>query len=338
MADARKKQLAFNIIDFLRTSSEDGTVKEDDKESMEVAIQCIAESFGVDPDSTEDQAAYSIKPASLLNLLDVLAKTRSKTTGAAAAPAPAAAAASSAPSGDDKQKAEALKAEGNALMSKKQHQAAIDKYTEAIKLDPNPVFYSNRAAAWGALGKHEQAAEDAERAIDLDPSFSKGYSRLAHAQFSLGNYQKAVDAYEDGLKIDPSNANMKASLATAKTRLAEQAPSSSDLRDAAPSAGAGAGGMPDLSSLASMLGGAGGGGGGGMPDIAAMMRNPQMMAMAQQMMSNGGLERLMANPQLRQMAENMQGGGGMPDFNALASDPAMRDLAQQFMGGGGQGR
>lgn len=115
----------------------------------------------------------------------MLAKTRSKTTGAGAASAPAAAApaaaaaSSAASAAEDKKKAEALKAEGNALMSKKQHQAAIDKYTEAIKLDPNPVFYSNRAAAWGALGKHEQAAEDAERAIDLDPNFSKGYSRLA---------------------------------------------------------------------------------------------------------------------------------------------------------------
>jgi small glutamine-rich tetratricopeptide repeat-containing protein alpha len=44
------------------------------------------------------------------------------------------------------------------------------------------------------------------------------------------------------------------------------------------------------------------------------------------MMSNGGLERLMANPTLRGMAENMQSGGGMPDFASLAQDPAMRDL------------
>lgn len=44
------------------------------------------------------------------------------------------------------------------------------------------------------------------------------------------------------------------------------------------------------------------------------------------MMQNGGLDRLMQNPALRGMAENMQNGGGMPDFNALASDPAMRDL------------
>lgn len=44
------------------------------------------------------------------------------------------------------------------------------------------------------------------------------------------------------------------------------------------------------------------------------------------MMANGGLERLMSNPAMRQAAENMQSGGGMPDLEALASDPAMRDL------------
>lgn len=63
-------------------------------------------------------------------------------------------------------------------MSQKKYDEAIQQYTEAIKLNPNPVFYSNRAAAYGALNKHEQAAEDAERAIDLDPKFAKGYSRL----------------------------------------------------------------------------------------------------------------------------------------------------------------
>lgn len=48
--------------------------------------------------------------------------------------------------------------------------------------------------------------------------------------------------------------------------------------------------------MADMLAGMGGGGGGGMPDLASMMSNPQMMAMAQQMMSNGGLANLMQNP------------------------------------------
>jgi len=54
--------------------------------------------------------------------------------------------------------------------------------------------------------------------------------------------------------------------------------------------------------MADMLRGMGGGGGGGMPDIASIMNNPQMMAMAQQMMANGGLANLMQNPAVANMA------------------------------------
>lgn len=105
----------------------------------------------------------------------------------------------------------------------------------------------------------------------------------SHAQFSLGEYEAAIEAYESGLKLDPGNSNMKAALATAKIRYAEE--SSNAVADREPpsgGAGGGAGGMPDLSALAGMmggLGGGGGGGGGGMPDLASMMQNPQMMAM-----------------------------------------------------------
>lgn len=75
---------------------------------------------------------------------------------------------------------------------------------------------------------------------------------------------------------------MKASLAQAKSKAQEQG-SSSDREagdDSAldnPAAGAGAGGMPDLSALAGMFGGGGGagaGGAGGMPDLASLMQNP----------------------------------------------------------------
>lgn len=163
-------------------------------------------------------------------------------------------------------------------------------------------------------------------------------ANISHAYYCLNKFADAVEAYENGLKIDPSNQNMKNSLATAKSRADDQ--KSNAVSDREPrsggGAGAGAGGMPDLSSLAGLMGGLGGGG-GGMPDIASLMQNPQMMQMAQQLMANGGMERLMNNPTLRNMADNMQNGGGMPDFNQLAQDPAMRDLAQQFMGQGGLG-
>jgi small glutamine-rich tetratricopeptide repeat-containing protein alpha len=104
----------------------------------------------------------------------------------------------------------------------------------------------------------------------------------------------------------------------------------------------GAGGMPDL---ASMLGGAGGA--GGMPDLAGMMNNPAMMQMAQQMMANGGLERLMSNPTVANMVSciescrfviawltlsahyqmnHMNSGGGLPSMQELMANPELRDL------------
>jgi len=75
---------------------------------------------------------------------------------------------------------------------------------------------------------------------------------------------------------------MKQALATAKARVSESSSNTVADREPAPRAGGGGGGgggMPDLASLASMMGGMGGGGGGGMPDLASLMQNPQMMQM-----------------------------------------------------------
>lgn len=71
---------------------------------------------------------------------------------------------------------------------------------------------------------------------------------------------------------------------------------------AATGAPAGMAGMADMLRNMGMGGGAGGAGGaGGMPDLAGLMNNPMMMQMAQQMMQNGGLERLMQNPSVANM-------------------------------------
>ena len=69
---------------------------------------------------------------------------------------------------------------------------------------------------------------------------------------------------------------------------------------ATPSA-ASAGGLGGLADTLRNLGGGGAGGAGGMPDLAGMMNNPAMMQMAQQMMANGGLERVMSNPTVANM-------------------------------------
>lgn len=148
------------------------------------AVQCLSEAFEVDPESADDTRQYSIKPASLQSIFEVALKTlNAKKTPAAAEPSSSSQSTSSpadkTPSADDKKKAEALKMEGNALISAKSYSSAIQKYNEAIALDPtNPVYYSNRAAAYSAEGSHEKAVEDAEESLRRDPKFVRGYSRL----------------------------------------------------------------------------------------------------------------------------------------------------------------
>lgn len=144
-------------------------------------VQCLSEAFEIDPDSSADKEKYSIKPANLLSIFDVALKTLNAKKSTSA-PAPASTTTSSTPKtacAADKAKAEGLKAEGNALVSSKSYSLAIQKYSEAIALDAsNPVYFSNRAAAYSAEGEHEKAVEDAEAALALDENFVRGYSRL----------------------------------------------------------------------------------------------------------------------------------------------------------------
>lgn len=60
--------------------------------------------------------------------------------------------------------------------------------------------------------------------------------------------------------------------------------------------------------------------------IAIAIAPADIALRAQQMMANGGLERLMSNPNIRNMAERMQSGGGMPSMSELANDPSLRDM------------
>ncbi|GAA6003735.1 hypothetical protein JCM10207_003570 [Rhodosporidiobolus poonsookiae] len=319
------KRAAFATLQFLNAALDDGSVKADDKESVGVAIQCIAEAFGVDLDADQDKRAYGVTK-SLPAILDDVASQE---------PAEPAVKETSA---EDKQAAEAAKSRGNQLMAKKDYPGAIAAYGEAIEKDgSNAVYWSNRAAAYSQIQEHQSAVSDAREAIKIDPTFSKAYSRLGHALFSSGEYEDAVEAYEKGLELDPTNAVMKSSLATARSRLpASTAQGSTDSSSVsrgntpAGGAGAGAGGMPGFPGM-----------GGGMPGLAEMMNNPAIMNMAQQMMQNGGMERIMQNPMMQQMMNSMGGGGGgMPDIGALMNDPEMRRMAEQFGGamGGGAGR
>ncbi|RPD81654.1 TPR-like protein [Lentinus tigrinus ALCF2SS1-7] len=176
---SNKQRLVLSIIEFLNQSIKDGTIKEDDRESLEVAIQCIGEAFDVDPNDQAQVDRLSVKPANLLSIFDVFLKTKDKLASPSGSAAAASTSAPAAPSAADKAAAEKLKATGNAHMSAKKYDEAIRSYTQAIALDPtNAVYYSNRAAAYSSKGEHSSAVLDAEKAIEADQSFVKAYHRL----------------------------------------------------------------------------------------------------------------------------------------------------------------
>lgn len=83
--------------------------------------------------------------------------------------------------------AEEKKESGNHLYKFKNYKGALAMYDEAIKLCPeNAAYYGNRSACCMMLGLYKKALEDAQKAVALDPTFTKGYIRIAKCCIALG--------------------------------------------------------------------------------------------------------------------------------------------------------
>uniref|UniRef100_A0A7S4EFH0 Hsp70-Hsp90 organising protein n=2 Tax=Pseudo-nitzschia australis TaxID=44445 RepID=A0A7S4EFH0_9STRA len=103
-----------------------------------------------------------------------------------------------------------FKAAGNAALQAKKFSEAIENYTKAINLDgTNHVYFSNRSAAYLSKGDGNNALEDANSCIALNPQFTKGYSRKGAALHALKRYNDSIAAYNEGLEKFPNDAGLK---------------------------------------------------------------------------------------------------------------------------------
>ncbi|KAK7251182.1 hypothetical protein RIF29_34142 [Crotalaria pallida] len=95
---------------------------------------------------------------------------------------------------------------GNEFFKQQKYPEAVKHYTEAIRRNPKDhKAYSNRAACYTKLGAMPEGLKDAEKCIELDPTFSKGYTRKGAVQFFMKDYDKALETYKEGLKHDPNS-------------------------------------------------------------------------------------------------------------------------------------
>ncbi|VEU44721.1 unnamed protein product [Pseudo-nitzschia multistriata] len=107
-----------------------------------------------------------------------------------------------------------FKALGNAALQAKKFSEAIANYSKAIDLDgSNHVYFSNRSAAYLSKGDGNNALEDANSCIALNPEFTKGYSRKGAALHALKRYNDSIAAYNEGLEKFPNDPALKKGLA-----------------------------------------------------------------------------------------------------------------------------
>lgn len=95
-----------------------------------------------------------------------------------------------------------LKAAGNKAYGSKDYNRAIDLYGKAILCKQDPVFYSNRAACYNAMGDWDKVIEDTTAAISLDNEYVKALNRRANAYEQVERNSEALLDYTASCIID----------------------------------------------------------------------------------------------------------------------------------------
>ena len=103
-----------------------------------------------------------------------------------------------------------LLADGSSAMMENKLDAAYDKFTQVIELDPNwSEAWNKRATVLYLMGKYELSQADIDKVLTLEKRHFGALSGQGLVQTALNNYQKAIDSYIEAHKIHP---NMKSPL------------------------------------------------------------------------------------------------------------------------------
>jgi len=95
-----------------------------------------------------------------------------------------------------------LKTTGNKAYGSKDYNKAIDLYSKAILCKPDPIFFSNRAACYNALGDWDKVVEDTTAALNLDSTYVKALNRRANAYEHLDQFSEALLDFTASCIID----------------------------------------------------------------------------------------------------------------------------------------
>ncbi|KAK9665923.1 hypothetical protein RND81_14G146200 [Saponaria officinalis] len=103
-------------------------------------------------------------------------------------------------------RAEEFKRQANEAFKAHKYNQAIDLYTQAIDLNnQNAVYFANRAFAHTKLEEYGSAIQDAIKAIEVDPKYSKGYYRRGAAYLAMGKFKEALKDFQQVKRLCPND-------------------------------------------------------------------------------------------------------------------------------------
>lgn len=124
------------------------------------------------------------------------------------------------------------KEKGNEAIQQGKLQDAIELFTKAIEQDPKDHFsYSNRSAVFLTLEEIDKAFDDAQKCIDIQPDWSKGYIRKGNVLIEAEKLDEAEEQFRIALSKDPDNTQLK-NLVDAPKRAIELKKQGNDLLSA----------------------------------------------------------------------------------------------------------
>ena len=87
------------------------------------------------------------------------------------------------------------------------YQQALEDYNHALVLDPTDArLYWRRGSVYSQLGEFQQAIENYDHALALAPDDHSFHTKRALAYYHLKNYQKAIEDYNCALGLNPTDA------------------------------------------------------------------------------------------------------------------------------------
>merc|ERR1712032_881204 len=116
------------------------------------------------------------------------------------------------------------KEEGNTAFKAGNLDEAYKLYSEALAIDPhnrstNAKLYFNRATVAAKLKRTAESIADCDKALELDPSYTKALLRRAKSYMETEQYDEAVRDYEKVHKGDRGNQEYRHLLQEAKLEL-----------------------------------------------------------------------------------------------------------------------